>query len=324
MTNGNTNTTTMPGCRSATETMREDVLRGLARDPKMLPSQYLYDQRGARLFEHICETDEYYLTRTEISILRRNMPAIVDCIGPGALIIEPGSGSGVKTRLLLKNLEDPAAYVPIDLAREQLAGFSKTIGREFPELEVKPLCADFTDDYEVPACDHPVHARVCYFPGSTIGNFEPAVAVDMLQHFAALCNEDGGLLIGVDLKKDRCTLESAYDDAQGVSRAFALNYLVRLNRELGAGFRLEQFGYQAPYNESVGRIEMALVSLCDQVVDIDGSTVWFKNDERVCTEYSYKYTRAEFAALAERADLRVERIWTDAEELFSVQYLVPR
>lgn len=306
------------------ETMRDHVLRGLSRAPKELPSQYLYNQRGAKLFEQICETEEYYLTRTELGILRHNMDAIAARIGPGALVIEPGSGSGLKTRLLLQGLDEPAGYVPVDLAREQLAHFATSVVREFPELEVKPVCADFTDDYEVPVCNRVVGTRVCYFPGSTIGNFKPAVAVKVLKHLADLCDDDGGVLIGVDLKKDRTTLESAYDDAQGVSREFALNYLVRLNGELGAGFPVEKFGYEAPYNETEGRIEMALVSLCDQSVSINGSRVRFKNGERVHTEYSYKYTLAEFAALAEKAGLHVKQTWTDSQELFSVQYLKPR
>lgn len=224
----------------------------------------------------------------------------------------------------MHGLDDPAGYVPVDVAREQLTHFATSVVREFPELAVKPVCADFTDDYEVPAWDHAARRRVCYFPGSTIGNFKPAAAVDVLQRLAEPCDHDGGVLIGVDLKKDRTTLESAYDDAQGVSAEFALNYLVRLNRELDAGFPVEQFGYEAPYNESLGRIEMALVSLCDQVVGINGSRVRFSSGERVHTEYSYKYTPAEFAAFAEKADLRVEQTWTDPQELFSVQYLQPR
>lgn len=305
------------------ETMRDDVLRSLSRDPKELPSQYLYDRRGAELFERICETEEYYLTRTELGILRRNMDAIAARVGPGALVIEPGSGSGLKTRFLLQGLEDPVGYVPVDVAREQLANFAASVVCEFPELEVKPVCADFTDDYVVPACDNAARTRVCYFSGSTIGNFKPAVVLDVLQHLAELCDGDGGVLIGVDLKKGRTTLESAYDDAQGVSREFALNYLVRLNRELDAGFRIEQFGYEAPYNESLGRIEMALVSLCDQVVSISGTRVRFKSGELIHTEYSYKYTLPEFAALAGKANLNVVQTWSDSEELFSIQYLEP-
>lgn len=308
----------------ATETMRDDVLRGLSRTPKELPSQYLYDQRGACLFERICETDEYYLTHTELDILQQNMDAVAARIGPRALVIEPGSGNGLKTRVLLQGLDDPAGYVPVDVARKQLSRLALRVVRDFPELEVKPICADFTEDYVVPVCDVPTRKRVCYFPGSTIGNFKPDKAINVLQHLAELCGDAGGVLIGVDLKKDRATLEAAYDDAQGVSRDFALNYLVRLNRELDAGFLVEQFGYEAPYNESLGRIEMALVSLCDQVVCIDRSRVRFNNGERVHTEYSHKYTLSEFAALAEQANLHVRQTWTDTAELFSVQYLEPR
>ena len=298
----------------ATETMRDDVLHGLSRVPKELPSQYLYDHRGAELFEQICETEEYYLTRTELDILRRNMGAIAARVGPGALVIEPGSGSGRKTRMLLRGLDDPAGYVPVDVAKEQLTRFATSIVREFPDLEVKPVCADFTSEYKVPECDHVARTRVCYFPGSTIGNFKPAVAVDVLQHLAELCGDKGGMLIGVDLKKDRTTLEAAYDDAEGVSREFALNYFARLNRELGAGFHIEQFDYEATYNESLGRIEMALVSSRDQVVGINGSRVRFGNGERIHTEYSYKYTLAEFAALAEEADRAGRRRPTRSRE----------
>ncbi len=308
----------------STETMRDDVLNGLSRSPKELPSQYLYDEHGAKLFEQICETEDYYLTRTEQGILRHNMDAIAKSVGPDALVIEPGSGSGLKTRMLLNGLDNPVGYVPVDVAKDQLARFATNVDREFPELEVKPVCADFTDDYEVPACDDAERSRLCYFPGSTIGNFKPNVAIDVLNHLAELCDDDGGVLIGVDLKKDRETLEAAYDDSQNVSRKFALNYLARLNRELDADFQIEQFDYEAPYNESLGRIEMALVSSRDQVVGINGSHVRFNDGERVHTEYSYKYTLAGFAALAEKANLKVEQTWTDSEGLFSVQYLEPR
>ncbi len=305
-------------------TMRDDVLRGLSRIPKELPSQYLYNKRGAELFEQICKTKEYYPTRTELDILSRHMGAIADRIGPGAIVIEPGSGSGLKTRTLLQGLDEPAGYVPIDVAKEQLTQFATSVDCEFPEIEVIPVCADFTTDYEIPSCKNTEGSRVCYFPGSTIGNFKPHSAINVLQHLAELCDDDGGVLIGVDLKKDRTTLESAYDDAEGVSREFALNYLVRLNRELGADFNVDQFDYEAPYNESLGRIEMALVSLCKQEVNIDESCVRFEKDERVHTEYSYKYTLDEFATLAERANLRVEQTWTDPDEQFSVQYLEAR
>ena len=184
MTDENASTIAVQDQEPAIEMMRADVLRGLARDPKVLPSQYLYDERGAQLFERICETAEYYLTRTEIAILRENMDAIADRIGPGALVIEPGSGSGIKTQLLLENLEEPAGYVPIDVAKQQLVEFSAQMNRRFPDLAVTPVCADFTGDYELPPCAQAGDKRVAYFPGSTIGNFVPAVAVDVLRHMA--------------------------------------------------------------------------------------------------------------------------------------------
>jgi dimethylhistidine N-methyltransferase len=287
----------------------------------MLPSQYLYDERGARIFEGICETDEYYLTRTEMGILRQNMEAIINRIGPGVLVIEPGSGSGIKTQLLLENLKSPVGYMPIDVAKRQLTQFAAQMGRRFPQLDIVPVCADFTKCYDLPPCGDRACRRVVYFPGSTIGNFTPAVAVEMLRRMGELCGGGGGVLIGVDLKKDRAILESAYDDADGVSRAFALNYLVRLNRELGADFKLERFGYEAPYNEAHGRIEMALVSRCWQVAHLDGVSVTFGKNERVRTEYSYKHSPEGFTALAESAGLAVIDVWADPDRLFSVQYL---
>jgi dimethylhistidine N-methyltransferase len=195
-------------------TMREGVLRGLRGEPKRLPSQYLYDERGAHLFERICETAEYYLTRTEVSILEMNIDAISARIGPGALVIEPGSGSGsgLKTRLLLDGLKDPAGYVPIDISRKQLARLAKQIEQQFPDLEVLPVCADFTGDYDLPAATAKVRSRVTYFPGSTIGNFAPREAVAVLRHLATLGRS---MLIGIDLDKDRSILEPAYDDAEG-------------------------------------------------------------------------------------------------------------
>jgi dimethylhistidine N-methyltransferase len=252
------------------------------------------------------------------------MDAIVHRIGPGALVIEPGSGSGVKTRLLLENLEDPAGYVPIDVAKQQLADFAEATAQRFPDLQVAPVCADFTNDYELPPCADAARKRVAYFPGSTIGNFTPKDAIGVLRRLAGLCKDDGSVLVGVDLKKDPAILEPAYDDAAGMSRDFALNYLVRLNRELDADFELERFGYEAPYNEDHGRIEMALVSRRRQVAHIDGVGVTFGADERVRTEYSYKYDTEEFAALADQAGLAVIDVWTDPDRLFSVQHLALR
>lgn len=275
----------------------------------------------AQLFECIYETKEYYVTRTELGILRRCMNAIAARVGPGALVIEPGSGSGVKTRMLLDGLEEPAGYVPIDVSKAQLARVASKLADEFPDLDVRPMCADFTSENKLPPCDAGERTRTCYFPGSTIGNFTRSQAINVLRRLADMCCDEGGVVIGVDLKKDRQTLESAYDDSEGVSREFALNYLVRLNRELGADFRVDQFDYEAPYNDVLGRIEMALVSLRDQAVRFNGTCVQFSPNERVRTEYAYKYTLAEFEALAGEAGLAVADTWTDPDELFSIQYL---
>ena len=302
-------------------TMRDDVFEALASSPRRLPSQYLYDARGAFLFEKICETAEYYPTRTEIAILERRLPEIAALVGPEALVIEPGSGSGQKTQLLLEALADPAGYAPIDISCAQLDLFADELRASFPALEVLPVCADFTGDYEAPICSVPVRRRLIFFPGSTIGNFGPEDAITVLESMVDHLDRQGCALIGVDLKKDISILEPAYDDAEGHSREFALNILVRLNRELGANFRTDQFDYVAPYNASRGRIEMALVSNLDQTVQIDGEPFQFESGERIVTEYSYKYDLDDFALLCGRAGLNAVRSWTDPDRLFGVVYL---
>lgn len=302
--------------------MRKDVLGGLARDPKILPSQYLYDERGAVLFDQICDTQDYYVTQTEISILRKNLDQIKELIGPDAVVIEPGSGSGVKTKLLLEGLDDPAGYVPIDVAKKQLAEFAASMDKAYPDLDVTPVCADFTAEYELPQHVEEHRKRIIYFPGSTIGNFMPDVALGLLRHMRQLCGSSGGILIGVDLRKEHGILERAYDDSEGVSKDFAMNYLVRLNRELNAEFTMDSFDYEAVFNEGESRIEMALVSLQDQTVSLDGADVTFKKGERVRTEVSYKYSLEDFAGLAAKAGLKVEAVWMDERRLFSIQYLV--
>ena len=301
--------------------MSDDVLRGLSEQPKRLPSQYLYDDRGAILFEDICKTDDYYLTRAETAILQKNLAQIADRIGPRALVLEPGSGSGIKTKLLLEALEAPVGYIPIDVAREQLENFAAATAQEFPDLEVLPVCADFTSDYKLPESRGDVRTRVAFFPGSTIGNFHTDAAIDVLRHVGTLCEEDGSVIIGVDLKKDAETIGRAYDDSAGVSREFALNYLHRLNRELDADFAVDQFDYEAPFNEARSRVEMALVSKCEQTVSIDGKDVEFAAMERCLTEFSYKYDLDEFAALAGAAGLVSTGVWTDSDEKFSVHHL---
>ena len=298
-----------------------DVLEGLGRPEKALPCKYFYDARGAELFEQICTLDEYYLTRCELAILERHAGAMARAIGPGCALIEYGSGSGRKTRLLLDALPDPVAYVPVDLSAEQLRESARQLARDYPHLEVVPVCADFARPFPLPRLRPAPARRVVYFSGSTIGNFGPPEATALLADIARLVGPGGGLLIAVDLHKDRSLLEPAYDDARGVTAAFNLNLLVRINRELGADFRPERFRHHAFYNEGRGRVEMHLVSLADQAVHVGGQAFAFRAGETICTEYSYKYSLEEFAGLANAAGLRRERVWTDERGLFSVQYL---
>lgn len=302
--------------------MQADVMAGLRRQPKSLPSQYLYDALGAQLFEQICELPEYYPTRTEAAIMHDNMAAIAKCIGPDALVIEPGSGDGRKSKLLLAGLAHPAGYMPIDISRTQLIGLANEVSGLFPELEVIPVCADFTDHPNLPQIEFTARRNIVFLPGSTIGNFHPDAAEDLLRQMQELAGTDGGILIGVDLAKSAKILEPAYDDARGISRDFARNYLTRLNRELGADFDLGQFDYEAPYNQSQKRIEMSLISRRDQTVHIGDEQVHFAQGERVLTEHSYKYDLQDLAKMGAGAGLRVVQVWTDAKQLFSVQFLV--
>lgn len=300
---------------------REEVLLGLSERPRSLPTKYLYDERGAELFEEICTLPEYYPTRTELAIMRAHGDAIVDRLGPECLLVEYGTGEGIKTRLLLEKLERPVAYVPVDIARAQLGETARELSDRFPDLRVLPVCADYTRPVPLPDVERETRRNVVYFPGSTIGNFEPAFARRFLGHVRAMCRPRGALLIGVDLQKDRATLEDAYNDECGVTAAFNRNLLVRINRELGADFDVDRFRHRAFYDEDAGRIEMHLVSEADQTVHLDGTELSFREGESICTEYSYKYTLEGFAELAEAAGLSVEEVWTDPDELFSVQYL---
>ncbi len=304
---------------------REDVLAGLRAAPKTLPCKYLYDRRGSQLFDAITELDEYYPTRTEAGIMRRHVGAMAERIGPRALIIEYGSGSSRKTRILLDALDRPAGYVPIDISTEHLLQATERLREAYPELPIRPLSADYTEAVTLPeGFAEDARRRVVYFPGSTIGNFEPDEAVPFLRRIARVTGKGGGLLIGVDLKKDRATLEAAYDDREGVTADFNKNLLRRINRELGAQFDLGAFAHEAVYNAKAGCVEMHLVSQAEQRVRVDGAMIPFGEGETIRTERSYKYTLGSFAALAEAAGFRVESVWTDAARRFSVQYLAVR
>lgn len=306
---------------SVRASMRAEVLAGLRRRQKELPPKLFYDERGSQLFDQICELEEYYPTRTELAITRAFTHEIAALVGPNCLLVEYGSGSSLKTRILLDRLVAPAAYVPIDISREHLLASAGRIAAAYPGLEVLPVAADYTADFTLPAPRRSPARVVTYFPGSTIGNLHPHEAVRLLGQIAVQVGVGGGLLIGVDLQKDRATLERAYDDAAGVTAAFNLNLLARLNRELGADFQLEQFQHRAVYNEQLHRIEMHLVSLRPQLAHVGDVQFAFAQGEHILTECSYKYTLAGFATLARRAGFTVRRAWTDAAGRFSVQYL---
>jgi dimethylhistidine N-methyltransferase len=299
----------------------DDVVAGLRCSPKTLPCKYFYDERGSRLFERICELDEYYLTRTELAILERSVAEMARCLGPRCMVIEPGSGSATKTRLLLEALEAPVAYVPVDISRDVLLRSAESIDGTHPDLEVLPVCADFTQPFALPAPTCVPARRVVYFPGSTIGNFDPPQVVRFLARLRRLCAPSGAVLVGADLRKDRKLLEAAYDDARGVTAEFNLNLLLRINRELGADFDLGRFRHRAVWNEAPGRVEMHLVSQAEQSVRVDGEAFCFAPGEAIHSESSYEYDLDGFAGLAGAAGLAVARVWLDERRWFSVQYL---
>lgn len=298
-----------------------EVLEGLRSAPKRLPCKFFYDELGSRLFDRICEQPEYYPTRTELAILREHGAAMARAIGPRALLIEYGSGSSTKTRVLLDQLDAPAGYLPIDISREHLRASAEQIAADYPALRVAALCADYTNEIDLPDLGFGERRRVVFFPGSTIGNFEPEDVTPFLRRIHAACRAGGGLLIGVDLKKDKAVLEAAYDDAAGVTAAFNRNALVHVNRQLGADFDAEAFQHLARYDEVRGRVEIHLVSQKAQVVHIGGAAISFAEGERLHTENSHKYTVEEFRAVAARAGFVAEQTWTDAARRFSVHFL---
>ena len=301
-----------------------DVLEGLGRTSKTLPCKYLYDAQGSRLFDQITELEEYYPTATERTIMETHLDEMAACLGPRCLLLEYGSGSSLKTRLLLDRMQDPAGYVAIDISEEHLTASMRRLQEAYPHIPMRALAEDYTAAFSVPSAGFDAARTVAYFPGSTIGNFEPQEALDFLARMAEAAGPGGGLLIGVDLEKDRPTVEAAYNDAEGVTAAFNKNLLRRLNRELGATFDLSAFRHRAVYNPDEGRIEMSLVSACDQAVQVNGHVVRFAAGEPICVEYSYKFTLERFRRLAERAGFAVQQVWMDANRLFSVQYLTVR
>ena len=310
--------TTLLDQEPCSQSFLDEVIEGLEQSPKTLPCKYFYDQRGSQLFDQICDLEEYYLTRTELQIMEDYAAEMAQQIGPGVMLVEYGSGSSVKTRLLLDHLEQMAAYVPVDISRKHLQETCNNLAQSYPNLEVLPVCADFTAEFELPTPGHPATHAAVYFPGSTIGNFPPAEAEKLLSQIGRLCGTGGGLLIGVDLQKDHQTLESAYDDAQGVTAEFNLNLLRRMNREIKGDFKLEQFRHRASYNDQHGRVELFLESTVQQSVSVSGRTFRLDQGEAICTEHSHKYTVEGFAQIAANAGLTLRKQWTDDEQRFAV------
>ncbi|UCG74032.1 MAG: L-histidine N(alpha)-methyltransferase [Chromatiales bacterium] len=300
---------------------REEILAGLRDRPKHVSPKFFYDERGSQLFEEICEQPEYYPTRTELDIMEDNLDEMANLLGTAVSLIEYGSGSSTKTRLLLDQLQDPAAYVPVDISKEHLASTAEQLAADYPDLEVLPVCTDFTKPFPLPVPSRAGARNVVYFPGSTIGNFNIDEAVGLMKVMRGEAGDRGGLLIGVDLVKARDVLERAYNDAAGVTAEFNLNLLCRLNREHDADFELENFRHEAIYDEQHQCIEMRLIAQDEQTVQVGNESFEFEEGEALVTEHSHKFTVDQFAELAARAGFELRKVWTDDAELFSVQYL---
>jgi dimethylhistidine N-methyltransferase len=295
------------------------VLDGLSQPKKTLPCKFFYDAVGSQLFEEICELEEYYPTRTELSIMEKRAEEMAAQLGADCVLVELGSGSSTKTRLLLDAWDiasTPAAYVPVDISRTMLLHAKNEMEARYPHIPILPVCADYTTEFALPFIDGA--RRVFYFPGSTIGNFTPREAESFLRKIAQIGGEDARLLIGVDAKKDTTVLHRAYNDSKGITAAFNKNLLQRINTELDADFALENFSHEARYNEKMGRIEMHLISESAQSVCIAGRAFHFQIGESICTEYSHKYAPEEFVRLASNSGWHARDLWMDDDKFFSV------
>jgi len=299
----------------------EDVIDGLSQRRKTLPCKYFYDQEGCAYFECICDCEDYYVTRTEMAIMTDAIGEIAHIVGAHRLIVEYGSGSAVKTGFLLENLHQPGAYIPIDIFPEYLHQTVRSFTQTFPDLEILPVCADFTRPFEIPNPRTFCRNKLIYFPGSTIGNFSPAKASDLLRQMFLSCRQGDLVLLGIDLKKARHILHKAYNDDQGYTAAFNLNLLKRINRELDADFCVENFLHQAFYNEEVGCVEMHLVSVCEQTVTVGEQDFRFNEGESIHTESSHKYDLEDLEGLVQLSGFSTKRIWTDPKQFFGVVLL---
>lgn len=297
-----------------------EVLTGLSLTQKRLPSKLFYDKRGSELFDEICELDEYYPTRTEIKIMQDNIEEMGALLGEGTLLIELGSGSSTKIRLFLDHIPGLAGYVPVDISEKHLLESAEILKKDYPHIDIYPVVADYTKMFGIPSIEKSFDHKAVYYPGSTIGNFTRPEAKEFLGRIAKIIGLNGGLVIGVDLKKDITTLEAAYNDKKGVTAEFNLNILNHINDQLKTEFRTGNFEHYAFFNKESGRIEMHLVSNKKQQVQVNNTPVCFEKGEHIITEYSNKYTLKEFAELASDF-FEVNKVWTDENNLFSVQYL---
>jgi dimethylhistidine N-methyltransferase len=300
--------------------MLSESLEGLLAAPKTLPCKYFYDEKGSDLFQQICQLPEYYPTRTETLLLQSIAGEIAELIGPACQMIEYGSGSSEKMHIILKVLIEPESFTAVDISKEHLLSVTNALSKEFPHLKVHAVSADFVRPFHVPEMIGD-GLRIGFFPGSTIGNFTHDGAIAFLQGTREVVGPSGAMIIGVDLKKDERILHAAYNDAQGVTAAFNMNLLTRLNSELGATFNLDEFCHEAFYNTEIGRIEMHLKSLSEQTVRLGPQVISFKENETIHTENSYKYGLDEFTALAERAGYKTLKSWCDPDNLFGIYFL---
>ena len=300
---------------------RQAVLAGLAQTPKRLPSRFIYDERGSHLFEAILQVPEYYIPRVEIALLRAHGAEFAALAGPRAYVVDYGSGSGRKARLLLDALAAPAVYAPLDISREHLLSAAEALAADYPRLEVHAICADFLRPFTLPAPRAAATGRrIGFFPGSTIGNMTPVQRAQFLGAARTML-AGGGFLVGVDLKKDPALLRAAYNDARGASAAFNTNILVRANSELGADFDLAAFRHRAEYDGGHGRMEIGIESLRPQTVRIGDTAFKFDAGEVIVTQYAYKFTTDEFAGAAAAAGFAPHQVWTDADRMFAIQFL---
>ena len=305
----------------STSSMLKEVLVGLSQHQKSLPAKYFYDKKGSEIFEKICLLNEYYPAQAEAEILTSYAKEIAAFLGESSLILEPGSGSGQKIRFLLPHLLNTAGYVPIDIAKDMLLKMTDEIRKEFPSLNVMPICADFNQEMDlISIINNSDKKKVVFFPGSTIGNLTPVEALNFLKKTGKLIGLGGGLLIGIDLKKNSKIMIEAYDDAGGVTADFNLNLLERLNREVSASFDLNSFYHRAQYNEKLGRIEMHLVSKEPQYIRVNETVFRFRVGETIHTENSYKYTTDEFTELCAKARFKLRKLWKDHRDLFCVYF----